>query len=56
MGSNSTQAIGIVIFLIAFVLLAGAFAGGGIPLALGAVVFLGISAFVFKKCKAAQME
>ena len=30
MGANPTQAIGITLFLIAFVLLAGAMAGGGI--------------------------
>ncbi len=30
MGANSTQAIAIVCFLIGFVLMAGAFAGGGI--------------------------
>ena len=29
MGANSTQAVAITLFLIAFVLLAGAFAGGG---------------------------
>jgi len=51
MGANSTQAIAIVFLLIGFVLLAGAFAGGGILLALGAVVLLGASAIFFKKCK-----
>jgi len=51
MGANSTQAIAIAFLLIAFVLLAGAFAGGGILMAVGAVVLLGVSAFFFKKCK-----
>jgi hypothetical protein len=51
MGANSTQAVAIVFMLVAFVLLAGAFAGGGIILAVGALVLLGISAFFFMKCK-----
>ena len=52
MGANSTQAAAIVFFLIAFVLLAGAFAGGGIILAVGATVLLGVAVFFFMKCKA----
>ncbi len=51
MGANSTQAVAIVFMLIAFVLLAGAFAGGGIILAVGALVLLGVSCFFFLKCK-----
>ena len=51
MGANSTQAVAITFFLIAFVALAGAFAGGGLMLAVGAVVLLGISCFFFLKCK-----
>jgi hypothetical protein len=51
MGANSTQAVAVVILLIAFVVLAGALAGGGIVLGLGALVLLGISAFFFMKCK-----
>jgi len=51
MGANSTQAVAIVLFLLAFTALAGAFAGGGLILALGAVVLLGISCFFFLKCK-----
>ena len=43
MGANPTQAIGITLFLIAFVLLAGAMAGGGILYLLGFLVLLGIS-------------
>jgi hypothetical protein len=37
--------------LIAFVLLAGAWAGGTILLMLAALVFLGVSGFFFMKCK-----
>ena len=51
MGANSTQAIGIVLMLIGFTLLAGAFAGGGMILWLGALVLLGASAYFFLKCK-----
>jgi hypothetical protein len=51
MGANPTQAVAICFLLMAFVLLAGAFAGGGIILALGAVVLLGVAAFFFMKCK-----
>jgi hypothetical protein len=51
MGANSTQAVALVFFLIGFVLLAGAFAGGGVILTLGALVLLGVSCFFFLKCK-----
>ena len=51
MGANPTQAIGITLFLIAFVLLAGAMAGGGILYLIGFLVLLGISIAVFMKCK-----
>jgi hypothetical protein len=51
MGANSTQAVAIVLMLIGFTLLAGAFAGGGIFLWVGALLFLGGSAFFFMKCK-----
>ena len=51
MGANSTQAVAITFFLIAFAALAGAFAGGGLILAVGALVLLGISCFFFLKCK-----
>jgi hypothetical protein len=50
-GANSTQALAIVIFLVAFTILAGAFAGGGILLALLGLACLGVSIFVFLKCK-----
>lgn len=56
MGSNSTQAIGILIMLIGFVVLAGAFAGGGILLGVGALVLLGVSAFIFIKCKSLEQQ
>jgi hypothetical protein len=51
MGANSTQAVAITFFLLAFVALAGAFAGGGLMLAIGALVLLGLSCFFFLKCK-----
>ena len=51
MGANSTQGVAIVFLIIAFTLLAGAFAGGGVLLALGALVLLGVSVFFFLKCK-----
>ena len=51
MGANPTQAIGVTLFLIAFVLLAGALAGGGILLVVGFLVALGASVAVFMKCK-----
>ena len=51
MGANSTQAVAIVLFLIGFTLLAGAFAGGGMILVLGAIVLIGVSCFFFLKCK-----
>jgi hypothetical protein len=51
MGANSTQALAITLFLIAFTLLAGAFAGGGAVLAIGFLLLLGIALFLFMKCK-----
>ena len=51
MGANPTQAVGITLFLIAFVMFAGALAGGGILLGLGFIVLLGISIAMFLKCK-----
>ena len=51
MGANSTQAVAIVLLLIGFVLLAGAFAGGGVIVTLGALVLLGASCFFFRKCR-----
>jgi hypothetical protein len=51
MGANPTQAVALTLMLIAFVLLAGAFAGGGIIMVLGTIVFGGASCFFFAKCK-----
>jgi len=51
MGANPTQAVGITLFLIAFAMLAGALAGGGILFAIGFVVLLGIAIAMFLKCK-----
>ncbi len=51
MGANSTQAIGVTLMLIGFVLLAAAFAGGGIIAGVGAVVLLTASGYFFRKCK-----
>lgn len=51
MGANATQGVAIAMFLIGFVLLAGGFAGGGVLLALGGVVLVGISCYFFLKCK-----
>jgi hypothetical protein len=56
MGANSTQAIGIVLFLLAFTLLAGAFAGWGLIAGVGFLVCLGISIFMFMKCKSMESE
>ena len=56
MGANSTQAVGVLLFLVAFVLLAGAFAGGGVILALGFVVLLGASVAMFMKSKPWEHE
>jgi hypothetical protein len=51
MGANPTQAVGITLFLLAFVSLAGALAGGGILYFLGFLVLLIASFGVFIKCK-----
>ncbi len=51
MGANSTQALAILLFLAAFVLLAGALAGAGILTGVGAAVLLGVSLYFFRKCK-----
>jgi hypothetical protein len=51
MGANPTQAIGLALLLIAFTLLAGAFAGGGIILWILALALLGAACYFFLKCK-----
>lgn len=52
MGANSTQALALVCFLLAFVVLAGALAGGGIMAWLAGLVLLGVSCVFFRKCRA----
>lgn len=51
MGANPTQARGVLMFLVAFVLLAAGLAGGRMILLLGALVGLGVSAAIFLRCK-----
>ena len=51
MGANSTQAIGISLFLTGFVFLAGAAAGGGVLLALVGLALIGGACVFFLKCK-----
>lgn len=51
MGANPTQAVGVTLFLIAFTLLAGAFAGGGVLYLLGFAACLAGSVMMFLKCK-----
>ena len=52
MGSHSAQAQAIVLFLIAFVLLAGAFAAGGSVLwVILAILVFGLSVWRFASCK-----
>jgi hypothetical protein len=50
-GANPTQSQALMLFLIAFTLLAVAMAGGGIIYLLGFLVFLGASIALFVKCK-----
>ncbi|HKM66483.1 MAG TPA: hypothetical protein VJX70_04895 [Candidatus Acidoferrum sp.] len=51
MGANSTQAIGVLIFLLAFTALAVGIAWGGILYYLLTLAFLGVSIIIFLKCK-----
>lgn len=51
MGANPTQALGVLLFLVAFTLLAGAMAGGGVIYLIGFAVFLVASIAMFMKCK-----
>ncbi len=51
MGATPTQAVGIVLMLVAFVLLGLAFAGGGILAGAGGLVFIGLSSAVSMKAK-----
>ncbi len=57
MGSNSTQALGVTIFLASFVLIAAGMAmGGSVFLILAGLVLLGISMAVFLKAKPLEHE
>ena len=52
MGANPTQAYGVIVFYLAFVALATAFAlGGNIALLLVAVVLMGVAVAICLKCK-----
>ena len=51
MGANSTQAVGVSAFLIAFTLIAAGTAGGGIIVSLVGVVLLAVSLGMFRKAK-----
>lgn len=52
MGANSTQALGVTLFLLSFVVMAGAMAmGGNLPLLLLSLVILAVSGGVFLRAK-----
>ena len=51
MGANRTQALGLLAFLVAFVLLAGAAAGGGLLIAAIGLVVLAVSLGIFRKAR-----
>jgi len=51
MGANTTQAGGVLVFLVAFVLLAAGLAAGRTVLLLGGLLVLGVSAAMFLRCK-----
>ena len=51
MGANSTQAIGLTAFLVAFTLIAAGIAAGGILVSLVGVVLLAVSFGVFRKAR-----
>ena len=51
MGANSTQALGVAAFLLAFTTLAVGIARGGIVYYLLAIVLVSISVAIFLKCK-----
>lgn len=54
MGSHSTQGAGILVFLVSFVFLGLAFAGGGILPLLAWALLLGVSIVILRKCKAME--
>jgi hypothetical protein len=51
MGANSTQAVGVTVFLLGFTALPVGLARGGIIYYLLALVLLGVSVAIFLKCK-----
>jgi uncharacterized membrane protein len=51
MGANTTQAVGVTAFLIAFTLIAAGIAAGGMIVSLVGVVLLAVSLGVFRKAK-----
>lgn len=51
MGANTMQAWGVAVFLIAFVLIAGGLAGGGVLLEVPGLVLVAASAGLFLKAK-----
>ena len=51
MGANSTQAMGLAAFLVAFTLISAGIAWGGIVVSLVGVVLLAVSLGVFRKAK-----
>lgn len=51
MGSNPTQAIALLAFMVAGLALAIGFAGGGIIAYFAAVVLVGVALMLFNKCK-----
>ena len=51
MGANSTQAVGLTAFLVAFTLISAGIAAGGILVSLVGVVLLAVSVGVFRKAK-----
>jgi hypothetical protein len=56
MGSNRSQALGVTIFLVSFVLIAAGIALGGVLLILAGLVSLGISVAVFLKARPLEYE
>jgi hypothetical protein len=54
MGSHSTQAIGISLFLLSFVALGGAFASASIALFVTFLILFGVAAAVMLKCKSME--
>jgi hypothetical protein len=51
MGANSTQAVGVTVFLLSFTLLSVGIARGGVFYYLFALVLLGVSLAILMKCK-----